>query len=210
MLPNVIEHRCLQPAEAEVQRIPFHLCRPEFHGCRRVISNRRQPVENRSPGIPKPKKLRYLVVRFACRVVPRLADLAITQTRARILHIRIFRLHLIQNRVPARNNQARRRQFRRPPRPVRLQKNRVNVSLKMIHGHERLPQCLRQRFSVRYSHQQRPHQPGPLRHTNRIHIAKLHPCLRKRFAHHRNDLPQMFARRQLRHHPAILSMNVDL
>ena len=75
----------------------------------------------------------------------------------------------------------------------------------MIHRHKRLSQRFRQRFSVRDAHQQRSDKPRPLRHADRIHVTKLHPRPRQRFSHDRNDLPQMFARGQLRHHAAIFS-----
>ena len=210
MLPHVVEHRSLQSAKAEVQRISFHFRRTEFHRSSRTIRSRGQPIQNRSSGIAQPKQLRDFVVRFPGGIVPRLPDLAITQERTRILHVRIFRLHFIKYRVPPRNDQAHRRQPRRPPRFVRFQKNCMHVPLKMIHRYERPPQRLRHRFSVRNSDQQCPHQPRPLRHTNRVHIRKLHPRLRNRLTHHRHDLPQVFPRRQLRHHPAILAVNLDL
>ncbi len=86
----------------------------------------------------------------------------------------------------------------------------MHVPLKMIDGHERLAQRLRQCFSVRNSNKQRPHQPRPLRHANRVHVGKLHSRLRERFAHHRHDLAQVFARGQLRHHAAIFPVNINL
>ncbi len=112
--------------------------------------------------------------------------------------------------MAARNNQAHRGQFCRAPCLVRFQKNRVNVPLEMIHRYERLSQRLRQRFSISNANQQRPHEARPLRHANGIHIRKLHPRLRDGFAHHRHDLPQVFARRQLRHHAAIFPVHVNL
>ena len=84
------------------------------------------------------------------------------------------------------------------------------MSFQMIHRHQRLPQRLRQRFTIRNSNQQRAHQPRPLRHANRIHVRKLYSRLRYGLAHHRHDLPQMLARCQLRHHTAVFPVYINL
>ena len=166
----MIQHRGLQPAEAEIQRIPFHLRRAKLHRRRRAIRSRCQRVQNGPAGIAQAQQFRYFVVRFARRIVPRLSHLPVTQRHTRILYTGILRFHFIQNGVSPRNDQADGRQICRAPRFVRLQKNRMNVPFQVIHRHQRLPQRLRQRFSIRNSHQQRAHQPRSLRHANRIHI----------------------------------------
>ena len=206
----MIQHCRLEPAEAEIERVPLHFRDAKFHWRRRAARRSSQPVENRSAGIAQPKKLRHFVVRFTGGIVARLPQLSIIQLRAGLLRVRTFRFHFVKDRVPAGNNQAHCRQSRRAPGFMRLQENRVHVPFEMIHRNEWLTQRLRQRFSVRNSHQQCAHEARALRHANRIHIGKFHSGLSKRFAHHRHDLPQMFARSQLRHHAAIFSVNVDL
>jgi len=66
-------------------------------------------------------------------------------------------------------------------------------------------------FSWTSAHaQQRADKSGALCHADGIHIGKHNPRLRERFTHGRHDLPQMFARRQLRHDPAVFPVYIDL
>ncbi len=66
-------------------------------------------------------------------------------------------------------------------------------------------------FSWTSAHaQQRADKSGALCHADGIHIGKHNPRLRERFTHDRHDLPQMFARRQLRHDPAVFPVYIDL
>ncbi len=93
---------------------------------------------------------------------------------------------------------------------MRFQKYRVNVAFQMIYADQRLPQRLRQHFAIRDAHQQRAHQARTARHRHRIQIPQRDSGLLQRFAYYRNDLAQMFARRQLRHHAAIFPVNGNL
>ena len=96
------------------------------------------------------------------------------------------------------------------PGGMRLQKYGVDVSFQVIHADQRLTERLRQHLAVRDSHQQRADQPRPVRDGHRVQIAQLHMRLLDRFADHGNDLPQMLARGQLRHHAAVLAVNLGL
>ena len=93
---------------------------------------------------------------------------------------------------------------------MRFEKNSVDVAFEVIHGDQRLAQRLRQHFAVRDADQQRAHQPRTARHRDRVQILQRDSGLLQRFAHHRNDLTQVFARGQLRHHAAIFPVNRDL
>ena len=75
------------------------------------------------------------------------------------------------------------------------------MSLQVVHCNQRLPHPQRQSLRVSNPHQQRPGQSRPLGHRNRIQVRKLQPRLRHRRLHHRNNVAQVFAARQLRNHP---------
>ena len=117
---------------------------------------------------------------------------------------------MIKNRVPAGNDQADGGQLRFAPGDMRLQKHGVNVAFEMIHADQRFAERLRQHFAVGHADQQRADQARAVRHRHRVHVAQRNVRLLDRFAHHRNDLPQMLARGELRHHAAVLAVNVGL
>ncbi len=86
----------------------------------------------------------------------------------------------------------------------------MDMPLQVIHPDQRLIQPKRQRLRVRNPHQQRPRQPRPLRHSNRIQILKPNARTAHRLTHHRHDVAQMLARGQLRNHAAVVRMQVHL
>src|SRR5207253_7981040 len=90
---NVIQHCRLEPAEAEIERVPLHFREAKFHWRRRAARRSSQPVENWSAGIAQAKKFGYFVVGFSGGIVARLPQLSIIQLRAGLLRVRTFRLH---------------------------------------------------------------------------------------------------------------------
>jgi len=86
----------------------------------------------------------------------------------------------------------------------------VDVTLEMVDADQRLPERHRHRFGVHQSHQKRPDQPRTLRHRDRAHFVQRDSGAAARLLDHRHDLAQVFARRELRHHTAILFVGQDL
>src|ERR1019366_5808495 len=113
-------------------------------------------------------------------------------------------------RMPPTHHQRQQRHLhRRIFPPASLHQHRMNMPLQMIHRHQRFPHSQRQSLRIRNPHQQSPGQSRPLGHRNRIQIRKSQPRrnsrgLHHRRPHHRHNVPQMFPRSQLRHHPPIV------
>jgi len=93
---------------------------------------------------------------------------------------------------------------------MRLKENGVNVAFQVIHCYEWLIERKSKHFSVREPDKKRADQSRPLRDANRIDVLEPHLRLLNRFAHNRRDLPQVFARGQLRHDPAVFAVNINL
>src|SRR5215470_20199004 len=92
MFPDVIQHRGLQAAEAEIQCVASRLRGTTLHRRRRIARCSSQLVEDWPTRITEPQQLRYFVVRFASRVVSRTAQLAIHK---RLVPVCFASLHLI-------------------------------------------------------------------------------------------------------------------
>ena len=90
------------------------------------------------------------------------------------------------------------------------QQNRVDVALQVVDRDQRLAQSESQRLGVRDAHQQRARQSGPSVTAMASRSAKADARLGHRRPHHRNDVAQMFARRQFRNHPAVRRVDGDL
>ena len=93
---------------------------------------------------------------------------------------------------------------------MRFEKHGVDVPFQMIHADQRLPERLRQHLAVGHADEQRADQPWPVRDGHGVHIFQRQVRLLDRFPHHRHDLPKVLARRKLRHHAAVLAMNLGL
>lgn len=213
MFPDVVQHGGLQAAEAEIIGIPADFDVPEMHRRGSVLPNCRQSVEDRAARIAQPQQFCHLVIRFTGRVIARLTQFAIRESSGGAVSRNLLRglqLHFIQNRVPARDDQAHGRHRRRLPRFVRFEENRVHVPFEVIHRHKRLAERRCQRLAIRDSHEQRPDQPRALGHPDGINIPQLEPGVLQRLAHHGDNLPQMFARGELRDDSAVLPVNVEL
>ena len=210
MLAQMIKHGGFQAAEAEIERITARFRGAEFHGSGRSVCCGSQPIENRAPGVTEREEFRDFVISLARRIVARLPQLAVTKKRAGIRHTGTLRIHFIQNRVSARDNQTNRGKIRSAPRFVRLEKNGVDMPFQMIDRHQWLAQRFRQRLAISDSHEKGADKAWPLRHADGVNFFQLQACLRKRFAHHRHNLPQMLARSQFRDHAAIFPVYVDL
>src|ERR1700693_37492 len=108
MFTEMIEHRSLQNAEAEIQRIASHFRRPKSHRRRRNIAcgiaRRRQAIKDRASRVAQRQKLSDFVVSLPGGIVASLSHFAVAQ-RFEFIWCAILRLsYLVKNRVPARNN----------------------------------------------------------------------------------------------------------
>ncbi len=93
---------------------------------------------------------------------------------------------------------------------MRLEKHGVNVAFQVVDWHERLAEFGGQDLAVRYSHQERTDEAGPLGHADSIDVSKIEARLEKRLAHDGNDLPQVLARGEFGNNAAVLAVNVEL
>ena len=84
------------------------------------------------------------------------------------------------------------------------------MAFQMIHADQRLSERERENLAVRHSNKQRPNQSRSVRHGHGVHILQRNVRLLDCFANDRNDLPQMLARGELRHHAAVLAVNLRL
>src|SRR5262249_20118046 len=84
-LAHVIEHCCLQAAEAEVEGVAAGLPRTEFHGSCRVGCSSSQSVKNRTARITEAQQLGHFVVGFSGCIVTRLTDSAIDEFAALVI-----------------------------------------------------------------------------------------------------------------------------
>ncbi len=164
-------------------------------------------VNHRAAGIAEREHPRNFVVGFACSVVARASQAHIREEAGAI---RGGGFHVIENRVPAGNDQAHGGQFRVASRRMRFHKHGMHVAFEVVHGDQRLAERERQHLAVRHADNQRAHKPRPLRHGNSVNVAKVNARRLDRFPYHGNDLAQMLARGKLGNYAAIFPMNVDL
>jgi hypothetical protein len=90
------------------------------------------------------------------------------------------------------------------------QQNCVNMTLKVVHGDERLTQSEGQRLGVGDSNQQCAGQAGALGDRDRVQIGEADTGFVERRADHGNDIAQMFARSKFRNHTPIRCVDFDL
>src|SRR5260221_14679518 len=84
-----------------------------------------------------------------------------------------------------------------------LKQHRVDMSLKMIHGNQRLLQRKSERLGETDANQQSARQSRPLRDRDGIDRRISLSRLGQRLPHHRNDSAQVLARSEFRKHSAI-------
>ena len=154
-MAHVAQHSRLQTAEAEIQ-IAFHrrgvaigvghARKRQRHGL--VVAVSRTLVDNRPARISQPKQPRDLIVRLPRRIVARPAD---ARVRARLVH-------QIEAGVTTRHHERHERE-----REVAvLQEERLDVSGKVVHRHERTIQRERERLGERHADEQRTDEAGAL------------------------------------------------
>ena len=192
------EHRRLQAAEAEVQRVALHFGEGEPHS--RLIPVGRQPVDHRAARISKAQKLGDLVEGLAGRIVTRLAEQTILESFP----------DLEQVRVAARHYQGRGWELHRRSSPFGFQNDRMDMPLDVVHRDQRQATREAQGLGISESHQERAHQSRPHRGRDGAQVFEFRAGLLEGFPHHRHDGAQVFARRQFRNHATVLAMRAHL
>src|SRR5690348_236520 len=208
MTPEMIKNRGLDAAEAEVVRIALHFRFAEANRLR--ISMSGKAIDDWPAWIAEREHLGHFVISLASRIVTSAAEASVGEFARTVTAADWARFDSIKERVAARDDEAYSRQFRREPGRVSLQKNRMHVAFEVIHGHEGLSQREREDFSVSEADEKRADEARTLRHADCIDVSKFDSGLRGGFADDWDDLTQMLARSQLRHHAAILAMDVHL
>src|SRR5579871_6599399 len=98
----MVEHGCLDSAEAEIERVAPRFGRRESYRSGRICRRSGgEAIENRSARIAESEKFSNLVVGFACRVVAGLRDFFVGEGRL----CGILR-NLVENGVTARDDEA--------------------------------------------------------------------------------------------------------
>jgi hypothetical protein len=200
MIPQIIPHRRLQPAETKIIiRIMNHRPRKFM---RRRIPTLRQPIHRRPARITQAQQLRRLIKALSRRII---------DGRSQHTMPPLFR-HMHKQRVPTAHNQRNIRLKLLELRSRRLSADprRIQMRLVMMHAHKRLPHRKRKRLPSVKSDQERCRQTRPLRRRHGINFLRPQSSLRQRPARDRQQIPQMLPRRQLRHHPAIFRMQLHL
>src|SRR5690348_2176015 len=208
MTPEMIKNCGFDAAEAEVERIAFHFRFAEANRLR--ISMSGKAIDDWPARIAEREHLSHFVISLASRIVASAAEAGVGEFARTVADADWARFDSIKERVAARNDEAYSRQFRFAPGGMSLQKNRMHVAFEVIHGHEGLSQRERENFSVSEADKERADEARTLRHADCINVSKRDSGLRGGFADHGDDLAKMFTRGKLRHHAAILAMDVHL
>ncbi len=155
------------------------------------------------PGrIGQPKELAHLVETLARGIVHSRAQQPVLG----------FALDAHQHRVAAADDESQVRLELRKVRGGRAARNpgRIEMGLVVVNAEERPPQGKRDGLSGLEAHQQGAGQARALGGRHGIEPGGAHPGLRQSGARHRQQVPQVLARRQLRHHAPILGVQRDL
>ena len=188
-----------QPLRLDLSEMKRHCAR---------VTERRKRIDPRPSRISQPEQLGHLVIRFTRRVVHRPAHVAIPQNPISIFTI--CRIRQVQMRMPARDHQGNQRQLHRLTRAINIHQHSVNVPFQMIHRDQRLTKAERQRLRIGHSHQQRSGQSRAYGHGDRLKLVERDARTLHRCAHHRDDVPQVLPRCQLRNDAAIVRMQRHL
>ena len=214
MFPDVIEDGGLQPAETEIQRIPFHLDVPKFHRGHGGTSGGGESIEDGTAGITQSEEFGDFVVGVAGSVVARLANFAIAQLcrgfGASSLLLILSRVDFIEHGVAARDNQANCREVRDLSGLVRFEEDSMDVTLKMIHRNERLIERMCESLAIGNADEERANEAGTLRNANRVKIGEGQPRLEKSLPDDGHDLAEVFARGKFGHDAAVFAVNINL
>ena len=161
---HVPQHRGLQPAEAEIQialqlgRIAIGVRQPRRRQRNRaIVAGLRQPIDDRTAGIPEPQQLGDLVVRFSRRIVARPAEQLVMPGP----------IDEIQARMPARHDQHDRRQRHLAV----VQHERFDVAGEMMNADQRKIRGRRRRLRKRQADEQRTDQARAVGDRNGSEVA---------------------------------------
>jgi poly(A) polymerase len=207
---NIPKHCGLDAAEGEGESLDrriramsflFHLGKGKRD--RRRVPMRRQRIDPGAARIAQSQQLCDLVEGLAGRIVERGADVAIGKALALIAD-------KIKMGMATGNDQGQRSSIAQFEHFTMRQQNRVNMTLKMINGDERLAQSKGERLGIGDSNQKCACQAGAFCDRDCVQIGKADAGFVQRRAHHGNDIAQVFARGKFRNHTTIRRMNSDL
>ncbi len=160
------------------------------------IALRGQRGQRRAARIPQSEQLGGLVERLAGGVVDCLAQHLVAP----------HAVHPHQLRVAAGHQQRDERELRW----IGRQERRHQVAFQVVHAQRRLAERGRQRARDARAHQERAGQAGPARERDDVDVALRQRRIGQRRLEQRQHTPDVVARRQLRHHPAVGLVHADL
>ncbi len=152
--------------------------------------------EEGAAGIVETEYLGDLVERLARRIIERFAENPVASDA----------IHPHQLRVSARDQQGHERKLRR----LGFEHRRQQVRFHMVHADCRDTPGKRQRTGKATTDQQRPEQARPRGIGHAVDTPGLQPRLAQHLPHQRQQLPDVIARGEFRHHAAVLGMHRDL
>ena len=180
-LLHVERHRRLDAAEGEVGAAIAHLRERE---CDRLgIAGDGGALDHGPAGKAETEELGDLVESLPRGVVARLAHQRVRERRPRV----------IERGVAARDHERQERMLRR----IVGQERGVDVSLQVIHGHQRQPVDVRKGLRDGAPHQQGADEPRALRDGDSVEIGQAHVGVRERLLHDRHDDLEVTARGEL-------------
>jgi len=158
---------------------------------------RGQCVNPGASGITEAEQLGHLVKGFAGCIVERAADVAIGPGA-------VFFVGEIEVRVSAADDQCEEGQLKGGLlRLPHLQQHGVDMALQVIHGDERLAQREGERFGIGDADQQRACEAGAFGDGDGVQVGEADSSAGDGLTHDGNDVAQVLARGQLRHHATV-------
>jgi hypothetical protein len=180
LLAHVAQHGRLQPAEREVEFVPFVLDLGERENNRAPVAPSREPVNHRPARIAQPDQLGNFVERLARRVVARAPH--------ELVLLRFGDQEKV--RVPARDDERERGVFGRRE----LERDRVDMAFDVVHAHDRLAERVGEAFGEVDADEERADEARPLRDGEVVNLTCLHAGLGEGCGDDLFDLFEVFAR----------------
>ena len=180
------QHRGLQAAEAEVERVALHARRRERY--RSGIALGRQLVDHRPARIAEAQEFSDLVERLAGGVVASFAEQPVHKTFPHFKKMGVAAAHY---------------QRQRGKLDLVLAGHRMNVPFDVIHRDERKFPRKGERLGVSDAHQQRANQSRTLRHRDRRQVLQARGCFFEGQADRRHDGAQVLPRGEFGNHAAV-------
>src|SRR5579884_1161076 len=185
----------LQAAEAEIERVAFHLCGGEPHGMRIAVGG--ESINDGAARVGETEEFRYFVISLSGGVVARFAQQTIGPAFANFEQVRVStadheRESGVHDPIAA------------------LEDHGVDMAFDVIHGYQWKPASEADGLRIGDAYQQRSYEPGSLRDRDGGNIV---PCTAGLFhgqAHDGDDGSKMFARCQLGDDAAVLGMGCKL